>query len=89
LLDYPTAVRELVRHLVHVHEYRRIAFIRGPAGHPAAEERYRGYLESMADCGLPVDPNLISSPAPRWENCGKQIVEILLDERGLRPSVNF
>jgi DNA-binding LacI/PurR family transcriptional regulator len=38
LLDYPTAVRELVRHLVHVHEYRRIAFIRGPAGHPAAEE---------------------------------------------------
>ncbi|MFZ6031304.1 MAG: LacI family DNA-binding transcriptional regulator, partial [Chloroflexota bacterium] len=89
LLDNYNGMREAMKHLIEVHGYRRIAYIRGPEEHVYAKERYRGYLEALQAHGIPVDPNLITPSAPYGPQTGKNGVQILLDERQLQPGTDF
>lgn len=41
--------------------HRRIAFLGGPAGHPARMEREAGFRIALADAGVPVDESLVLS----------------------------
>lgn len=77
----------LVFHLTDVHGYRHLALIPGPEGHPYALERYHAYLDALADRDLSPDPALIG-PATSWEN-GSEAMRVLLDERHLRPGIDF
>ena len=65
----------------------RLAFIRGPEEHYYAQERYRAYLDTLQFYNLPLIPDLVTRPL-RWES-GAEAVQILLDERGLIPGVDF
>jgi signal transduction histidine kinase/DNA-binding LacI/PurR family transcriptional regulator/ActR/RegA family two-component response regulator len=64
LLDNRGGMRAAVSHLIDGHGHRRIAFVRGPVDHLGAQERYEGYLDALAEHGLPADPELVS-PHPR------------------------
>ena len=86
-LDSYLGMRSLLIHLIEVHGYHRLAFIRGPEEHYYAQERYRAYLDSLQTCNLPLVPELVTRPLP-WES-GTEAVQILLDERGLRPGIDF
>jgi signal transduction histidine kinase/DNA-binding LacI/PurR family transcriptional regulator/AraC-like DNA-binding protein/CheY-like chemotaxis protein len=86
-LDSYQGMRALLRHLIEEHGYRRLAFIRGPEEHYYAQERYRAYLDTLQAYDLPLVPDLVTRPL-RWES-GAEAVEILLDERGLRPGPDF
>ncbi len=77
----------LVTHLIEVHGYQRLAFIRGPEGHYYAQERYRAYLDTLQFHHLPFIPELVTRPL-RWE-AGAEAINYLLDERGLQPGVDF
>jgi DNA-binding LacI/PurR family transcriptional regulator len=77
----------LIFHLVDVHNYRRVALIRGPEGHPYALERYHAYLDALKKRGLSPDPALIS-PHVNWEK-GAEAMQVLLDERHLKPGIDF
>jgi signal transduction histidine kinase/DNA-binding LacI/PurR family transcriptional regulator len=55
-----------VRHLVEVHRRRRIAFLRGPAHHAGALQRYQGYRDALARHGLIEHAELVSAPPPAW-----------------------
>jgi len=68
LVDDYRGMREVVDHLIEVHHYRRIAFVRGPVTHGGAEDRYRAYRESLADHNIHFDPALVSPPGKRWSN---------------------
>ncbi len=59
LVDNATGMRELVVHLVEVHGYRRIAFIRGPEANDESERRYRVYRDVLAEHDLDLDPRLV------------------------------
>ncbi|MEA3310184.1 MAG: substrate-binding domain-containing protein [Chloroflexota bacterium] len=59
LFDNYRGMYAAVEHLIVEHGYRQIAFIRGPEGHPEAEERYRAYREALATHGLPFDSALV------------------------------
>ncbi|MFZ6027773.1 MAG: LacI family DNA-binding transcriptional regulator, partial [Chloroflexota bacterium] len=89
LFDNYAGMREAMKHLIEVHGYRRIAYIRGPEEHVYARERYRGYLEALQAHGIPVDPNLITPSAPYGPQTGKNGISILLDERQLQPGADF
>ena len=54
-----SAVKELVDHLIEVHGYRRIAFLRGPKGHDDSRLREMGYLESLKSHGIAYRPELV------------------------------
>jgi DNA-binding LacI/PurR family transcriptional regulator len=78
--DFHQGVRDLIVHLIGVHGYRRIAFIRGPEESPTAEERYRTYVDTLAEFGIPFDPALVA-PGTFFEPSGAEAVRLLLDER--------
>jgi signal transduction histidine kinase/DNA-binding LacI/PurR family transcriptional regulator/AraC-like DNA-binding protein/CheY-like chemotaxis protein len=86
-VDSYLGMRALLTHLIEEHGFCRLAFIRGPEEHYYAQERYRAYLDSLQALNLPLIPELITRPLT-WEG-GVEAIEILLDERGLKPGVDF
>ena len=83
LLDAYRGMRAVVDHLLSVHGYRRVAFLRGPASHPSAGDRLRAYRDELAAHGIAVDEALVSPPLS-WDS-GAEGVAFLLDDRGLSP----
>jgi DNA-binding LacI/PurR family transcriptional regulator/signal transduction histidine kinase len=83
LVDNRAGIRKAVTHLIEVHNCRRIAFIRGPEGHPEAEERYQAYTEGLAKHGFPLDPNLVA-PGDFVFSSGVEAIRLMLDKRKVR-----
>ncbi|MBN1659890.1 MAG: substrate-binding domain-containing protein [Anaerolineae bacterium] len=82
--DYQ-GMADAIAHLVDVHHLRRIAFLRGPEGHPSAEKRYQAYVDVLMARGLPLNPALILPPVD-WNGLA---LDVLLDERGLTAPADF
>jgi diguanylate cyclase (GGDEF)-like protein len=80
LVDNRHGVKEMLRHLIDVHNYRKIAFVRGPKTHQEAEIRYNAYCEILAEYDMPQDPNLVvlGELSPQ---AGADAVRTLLEER--------
>ncbi len=53
------AMRDVMIHLIEVHKYRRIAFIRGVGSHAGIEQRYKAYLHTLEEYGIPIDEEII------------------------------
>lgn len=87
LIDSYQGMRALVTHLIQIHGYRRLAFIRGPESHYYAQERYRAYLDVLQEHSIPFDSELVTWPV-HWE-AGSEAIQVLLEERRLRPHVDF
>lgn len=83
LMDDVGSIRQVMTHLIETHGYRKIAFLQGSPGHLGARERYRGYVEILAEYGLPLDPRLV---VPEM---GDGIARWLLDDQHLRPGVDL
>ena len=81
--DYQ-GIRNAVQHLSVVHGLRHLAFIRGVEEHPSAEARHRAFREAMLECGLDLDPKLISPPSDWSARSGERAVHLLLDEHQAR-----
>jgi DNA-binding LacI/PurR family transcriptional regulator len=89
LMDSYQSMRQAIIHLIEVHGYRRMAFIRGPENHFYAKERYRAYVETLKAYDIPLDDRLVT-PARDWARAtGAEMTQLLLDERGLRPQTDF
>lgn len=56
-----SGARILVDHLIDVHGYRCIAFLRGPPDREESYWRELGYRESIAAHGIPFDPSLVAT----------------------------
>jgi phosphoserine phosphatase RsbU/P len=59
-VDNEPGLRAGIRHLLEVHQYQRVAFVRGPRDSDEAEFRYRIYREELAAHGLALDPDLVA-----------------------------
>jgi DNA-binding LacI/PurR family transcriptional regulator/signal transduction histidine kinase len=79
-VDHEKGMAALLLHLIEVHNYRRIAFIRGPEDSPEAERRYQIYQDLLAQYAIPFDPQLVV-PGFFRISAGVQGIRILLDER--------
>ena len=86
LIDDYGGMYRAVSHLIEVHGYRRIAFVCGFENHVGMRERYRGYIAALADHDLALDPTLVTPPT---SSDGRSGIKVLLDERGLRPQIDF
>jgi len=87
LMDSYNGMRSAIVHLIEVHGYRRLAFIRGPERHFYAQERFRAYTETLQAYGIPIHAPLITPPM-QWE-AGAEAIRVLLDENQLRPRIDF
>jgi DNA-binding LacI/PurR family transcriptional regulator len=88
LADNYRGMHDEVGHLVEMHGYHRIAFIRGPESDQEAGDRYRAYTDALTEYGLPFDRDLIL-PGDNGVPSGAAAIRLLLDERKLQPKVGF
>ncbi|MBR5164570.1 MAG: GGDEF domain-containing protein [Ruminococcus sp.] len=54
-IDNYSAMRAIVEHVIDVHGAKIINYISGPLSNPEAEDRYRAFLDVMAEHSLTVD----------------------------------
>ncbi len=81
-LEFEQGMRKMLIHLIEVHDYRRIAFIRGPIGHVEADARYSAYTSVLAEYGIAFDANLVAALGDWNEQAGMAAVDQLLDQQG-------
>lgn len=87
--DTYTGMRQILDHLIEAHGRRRIALIRGPAGHFENEERTRAWVDALEAHGLVADESLLSPPSGWNQEDGEAAMQLLLDERHLQPGIDF
>jgi GAF domain-containing protein/DNA-binding LacI/PurR family transcriptional regulator len=88
LVDNYQGMRDELVHLVKEHGYRQIVFVRGPETDAEARDRYRAYVDVMTQFGFAVDPDLVL-PGNNQTASGTAAVQHLIDERHLRPGIDF
>lgn len=81
--DNVQGMSALIRHLIEHHGYKRIAFVRGPAGQIDADQRFQAYQDELKAHNLRFDEKLVVNGDFTPES-GREAVRILLDERGVR-----
>ncbi|MBN2440931.1 MAG: substrate-binding domain-containing protein [Spirochaetales bacterium] len=80
LIDNYTGMKELVRHFIKDHGYKRVAFIRGKEGNKEGYERFAAYKDVLIETGIPYDEQLIIQ-GDFGIISGKKAVDELLDVR--------
>ena len=59
IADNISGMYSAVEHLIQVHGKKNIAFVKGPNGHPEAENRLEGYKRALAANGIDFDEKYI------------------------------
>ena len=83
IADNKGGMRAMIRHLIEVHGYKRIAFIRGIQGHLESDQRFAAYKEELKAHDIRFDERLVVEGNYTPEG-GRAAVRTLLDERALR-----
>ncbi len=83
ITDNEGGMRALIRHLIEMHGYKRIAFIRGIHGQLEAEQRFNAYVDELKAHGIDFDERLVVTGDYSTES-GRAAVRTLLDERAIR-----
>ena len=78
-IENQSGAREIVEHLIQIHNRRRIVFLRGPEGNQDSEWRERGYCEALAANDLPFDPSLVGAGNFNEDDARSAVEEMLLD----------
>jgi len=82
MADSDNGMRAVTRHLIEVHKYERIAFVRGPVGQTEADQRYNAFLDELKSHNIRFDTHLMLDGDFSTES-GRAAVRTLLDERGM------
>lgn len=82
MVDSRQGMQAVVSHLLDVHGYRRIAFVRGPRGQQEAEERFSAYRQVLEEHGITLDLDLVLAGDYTRES-GVAAMQQLLDRRGV------
>jgi signal transduction histidine kinase/DNA-binding LacI/PurR family transcriptional regulator len=83
IADNTGGMRSVIRHLIEVHKYKRIAFIRGLDGQVEAEARFEAYKSELKAHKIDFDKNLVVDGDYSPES-GRAAVRVLMDERKIR-----
>jgi len=79
--------RSVMEHLIEVHGYRRIAFLRGPAGNSDSAWREMGYREALAAHGIACDESLVATGGFEQAQAMASVEAWL--QAGVRPEAIF
>lgn len=77
------SMRAMIRHLIDVHGYKRIAFIRGIQGQLEADLRFKAYQEELKSHNIRYEDSLVVEGDFTPEG-GRAAIRTLLDVRGIR-----
>lgn len=77
-VDNREAMRDIVSHLIEVHEVRDICYLSGPAQNPESSERLKGVMDAVNEHGLTLDEDKIHY-GDFWIDSGKMLVEHMME----------
>ncbi len=80
IVDNYCGMQDLITHLIEIHKYKKIAFIRGPENNTEAGIRFNAYRDTLDKFQIPLDDNLIV-PGEFFGEVGKKAVITLIEER--------
>jgi len=86
-IDTYNAMRTAMEHLINVHGYKKIAYIRSSDQHFYAKERYNAYIEALKKYNLPVNEDLITPPSGNPSYTGGLIY--LLEKKKFKIKTDF
>ena len=78
-IENQSGTRQIIDHLIEVHQRKRILFLRGPQGHEDSTWREKGYRESLQTHSMPVDPSLISEGSFNHEMAQYTLLSLIQD----------
>ena len=88
VVDNYNGIFATVTHLIQVHGHRRIVWLNGPPNNLEGKTRFQAYKDALNTHNIPIDSNLIVPGDFQWQS-GADAMRILLDERKLRPQIDF
>jgi DNA-binding LacI/PurR family transcriptional regulator len=59
-VDNRSGMSNAIQHLVNLHRFRKIGFVRGPEMNQDAQERFAAYQDVLKSAGIPYDPDLVA-----------------------------
>jgi len=74
-------MQAIMRHLIEVHGYKHIAFVRGVEGQIEAEERFLAYQDELKTHDIPYNEKLVVQ-GDFTPDSGRAAVRTLIDKRG-------
>lgn len=77
-VDNREAMRDIVSHLIEVHEVRDICYLSGPAQNPESSERLKGVMDAVNEHGLTLGEDKIHY-GDFWIDSGKMLVERMME----------
>ncbi len=80
LIENKKGMKGCVEHLIKVHGFTKIAFIKGPEINPESRLRFEAYTEALTENGIEIDEHLIL-PGNFLYPGGYEAVETLIDKR--------
>ncbi|MBC7877643.1 MAG: substrate-binding domain-containing protein [Anaerolineales bacterium] len=83
IADNTSGMRAVIRHLIEVHGYKRIAYIRGIKGQLESDQRFNAYKEELKAHSIRFDEHLVVEGDYSPES-GRAAIRTLMDERGIR-----
>lgn len=83
VIDNYKGLYDLISHLIKDHNKKNIAFVKGPEGHPEAEERFEAYKKALIDNNIKFNPDYIA-PGEFDPVSGQDAVKLFLDKRKLK-----
>ncbi len=86
VVDNKQGMYDLVKHLITIHDYHRIAFVKGPDFNYDANLRYTAFLSVLSDFDIPVFSRMIVNGDFTYDS-GVYAVKVLLDHRQTTPEV--
>jgi DNA-binding LacI/PurR family transcriptional regulator len=60
-VENKNGAKQIVEHLIQVHNRRKIVYLRGPEEHEDSQWREIGYRQALEDAGIPLDPAWIGT----------------------------
>ncbi len=84
IADNKSDIKNVISHLIEVHQYQEIAFVRGTEKNPDAEERYISYLEALNEHNILFDPEFVFPGNLTYES-GIKAAHFFLNKKGKKP----
>jgi LacI family transcriptional regulator len=78
-VENQSGAREIVNHLIEIHNRRRIVFLQGPAGHEDSEWREMGYREALKAHHIPFMPALVVRGGFNRDEARQVLAQLLLE----------
>ena len=89
VIDNYTGLYETMEHLIKVHGFSKFAYFGGPTHNPEATVRYQAFTDGLIAHDLELNSQLVAPPNLWSDEAGAESMRLLLDERGLKPGVDF